>query len=162
MKVLTVLVVLLLTVLSAFALLNWKVVAAPSPLSIAVTTVNAPLGLILLGATGLVTALFLAYVIQQQAAALLEARRFARDLHAQRDLADKAEASRFTDLRAFLDAELRSLERRRTAELGELNAQLARVQELLGARLSEVSNGLAAHVAEVEDKVDRILQVKAG
>lgn len=110
MRVITGLVISLLAILSVFALLNWSTIATPAPVSVGFATVNAPLGLVMLVAAGLLTALFLAFIIYQQGAALLDARRFARDLHAQRELADKAEASRFTDLRAYLQGELSRLE----------------------------------------------------
>jgi hypothetical protein len=110
MRVLTGLVISLLAILSVFALLNWSTIAAPAPVSVGFATINAPLGLVMLVAAGLLTALFLAFIVYQQGAALVDARRFAKDLHAQRELADKAEASRFTDLRGYLHGELSRLE----------------------------------------------------
>jgi uncharacterized integral membrane protein len=158
MKLLTIVVVSLLAVLSLFAILNWSTIATPAPVSVGFTTVNAPLGLIMLLATALLTAAFLAFIIYQQATGLVDARRFARDLHASRELADKAEASRFTDLRAFVEGELRKLGDRQAAASAEGAAALARVEQVLLAKLSASENGLSAHVAEVEDKLDRALR----
>lgn len=110
MKALTVVVISLLAVLSLFALLNWTAISTPVPLSVGFATINAPLGLIMLVAVGLLTAAFLAFIVYQQAVGLANARRASRDLHVQRELADKAEASRFTDLRAYLAAELKKLD----------------------------------------------------
>jgi hypothetical protein len=110
MRILTGLVISLLAILSIFALLNWSTIAAPAPVSVGFATVNAPLGLVMLVAAGLLTAVFLAFIVYQQGAALVDARRFAKDLHVQRELADKAEASRFTDLRSYLHGELSRLE----------------------------------------------------
>lgn len=161
MKVLGLIVMAIVICLSLLALLNWSALSAPTALSLGFTTVNAPVGLVMLTATGLLTATFFAFIVYQQATALMEARRAARDLHAQRELADKAEASRFTDLRAHLDGELRALADKTAAGQGELGARLARVEEAVVARLTEISNGLSAEVAEVDDKLDRALQGRA-
>lgn len=149
MKLLTIVVISLVTVLTLFALLNWSAVVAPAPLSIGFATVNAPLGLIMLAAAGVLTAAFLAFIVFQQGVALVEARRAARDLHAQQELAEKAEVSRFTDLRTYLESELRKIDER-----------VDRLEGAIVGRLAQTENGLSAHVAEVEDKIDRVLQVK--
>jgi uncharacterized integral membrane protein len=157
-KIATIAVLVLLAALSLFALLNWGSIVAPTTLSLGFTTAQAPLGLVLLAGFGLLTATFLVFATYQQATALVEARRFARDLHAQRTVADKAEASRFTDLRAYLEAELGALSERVATSQAETQARLGRLEEALVARLGEVTNGLAAHLGEVEDKIDRSLK----
>jgi hypothetical protein len=157
----TVIVLLVVVALSVFTLLNWSAIAASTSLSIGFTTVHAPLGLVLLIGSGLLTATFLVFVVFHQTAALVEARRFARDLRTERDLADKAEASRFTDLRAYLEGELRALADGSAAARADVQARLDRLEELLMTRLAEVGNGLAAHVAEVEDKLDRAVKPDA-
>jgi hypothetical protein len=161
MKAPTLVVVLLIVVYSVFALLNWSAIATATELSVGFTTVHAPLGLILLAGSGVLTATFLVFVAYQQTAALVESRRFARDLKVERELADKAEASRFTELRAYLEGELRSLKEDVAAGHAETNAQAGRLEEVLVARLTEVANGLSAHVGEVEDKLDRALSPSA-
>jgi uncharacterized integral membrane protein len=159
-KLLTVVVISMLALLSLFALLNWSAVVTPAPLSIGFTTVNAPLGLIMLSAAGLLTAAFLAFIVYQQGVALVEARRSSRDLHAQAELAEKAEVSRFTDLRAYLESELRKIDERSAAARADASARLDRLEGVILGKLAESENGLSAHVAEVEDKIDRVLQVK--
>jgi hypothetical protein len=157
----TIIVLVVVVALSVFTLLNWSAIAAATELSIGFTTVHAPLGLVLLMASGLLTATFLVFVAFQQTAALVEARRFARDLRAERDLADKAEASRFTELRAYLEGELSAIAGGSAAARADVQARLDRLEDLLMARLAEVGNGLAAHVAEVEDKLDRAVKPNA-
>jgi hypothetical protein len=161
-KLLGLIVLLIVVAISLLALLNWSVLAAPAALSVGFATVNAPLGLVLLTGAGLLTAAFFAFIVYQQATALVDARRAARDLHAQRELADRAEASRFTELRTHLDGELRALGDRSAAGQAELQARIARLEELVLARLVEVSNGLSADVATVDDKLDRALAGRAG
>jgi len=67
-----------------------------------------------------------AYVLSLQCSVLLETRRHTKELQAQRELADKAEASRFTELRA----------------------------DML-KRLDENANSTAAHIAQLEDRLER-------
>jgi hypothetical protein len=59
-----------------------------------------------------------------------DARRNARQLEAQRDLADRAEASRFSDLRGFIENENRLAIQRE-------NAVSARIERLLDAQHQE-------------------------
>jgi len=111
-------VIAVLAALALFAFLNWSVFNAPTVLNLGFAEVNAPLGLIMLIATSVVTALFLVYIVFQQAGVILETRRYAKELKSHRELADSAEASRFTELRNHLETELRRIEgteRRRPA-----------------------------------------------
>ena len=124
---------LLVLFTALFALVNWAAFATPTALSLVVTNVNAPLGLIMLGLLIVVCIAFTAWAISLQGRALMDARRMTKDLQVQRDLADKAEASRFTELRAHLDAAL--AESRRTVE--------------------QQANSLAASIAVLEDRLDR-------
>ena len=90
----------LIALLAAF---NWNALITPSDVSLGVTDVQAPLGILLLALTGLLAVFFVAYVLWMQGSVLLEARRHAKEMQAQRDLADKAEASRFTELRGVIE-----------------------------------------------------------
>lgn len=122
--------VLVLAVVALFALANWGTFAALAPLSLGFTTVQAPLGLIMLGMVAFLCVLFTGWVITIQAAALMEARRQTKALQAQRDLADRAEASRFTELRADLMARLDEIANANAAYFGQLEDRLERAQLL--------------------------------
>jgi uncharacterized integral membrane protein len=138
-----------------FALLNWPAFAAPTPLSLGFTTVEAPLGLIMLGAATFITVLFVVWAVTMQAGALRDVRRMTRDLQVQRDLADRAEASRFTELRNFFAAELavvaQQSETSRIATLGRLD----RLQSEMRILLDQSANSLAASLGELEDRLER-------
>ena len=96
-------------------------------MSLGFMQVTAPLGLIMLGLTALLGIFFVAYVVYLQTTVLLETRRHTKEMQAQRDLADKAEASRFTELRNFLEAQ----ENTHMARNAERHAALlARVEQL--------------------------------
>jgi hypothetical protein len=130
---LVLIVVLLLVV--ALAAMNWPVFVAPTAMWLGIAEFQVPLGLLLLAVMGLVCGLFLVIILLQQAGVILETRRTSKELHAQRELADKAEASRFTELRTFIEAEMKRLQQH-----GD-----------------EQTRTLAAYVGEVEDKLDRLL-----
>jgi uncharacterized integral membrane protein len=151
------LIALVLLLLAAFTLMNWGAFLAPTTLSLGVADVQAPLGLLMLGVTAAVSGLFLLYILVQQATVILETRRMTKDLQAQRELADKAEASRFTEMRGFIETELRRIEAQSSASTRELREALQQVEQQLGARLDESTRSLSAYVGEVEDKIDRVL-----
>ncbi|MCA6216218.1 LapA family protein [Ideonella sp. B7] len=147
MKIRTLTLLAVWLLLGLFAALNWQALSAPTALSLGLMQIQAPLGLILLGATVLISGLFLFYIVFQQAHLLVETRRFTKELQSQRELADQAEASRFTALQSRLEALVQQQETARQA--GE--------QRLL-ARTEEAVRELSAHLAEMEDKLDRSLQ----
>jgi uncharacterized integral membrane protein len=135
MKFRTVLVLLMLAAVSVFALANWAAFTAPTALTLGVFEFQAPLGLVMLVLTGAVSGLLLVYIVMQQAGVIMEARRYAKELSAHRELADRAEASRFTELRAFLEAELRRVEAQQAAGTRELAARIDQLQASLKQRL---------------------------
>jgi uncharacterized integral membrane protein len=120
----TVVLLIVCTVVALFAALNWSAFLAPTTISLGVAQVQAPLGLIMLVLMAVLAALFLAYVVYLQSTVLLEARRHAKELQAQRELADQAEVSRFTELRAYLDTRLSELENSLSAEIGEMRGYM--------------------------------------
>ena len=139
----TLLLVLALALTATFAAVNWSAFTAPTALSLVFTTIEAPLGLIMLAITAVIAVLFLAFIVYLQTSVLLEARRHAKALEAQRQLADQAEASRFTELRAYLE----------TALAGQSAERQAVKAEVL-ARIDQAGNSLAAYVGELEDRLE--------
>ena len=120
----TVLLLVVLIAVALFAALNWGAFLAPTTVSLGVTQVQAPLGLILLGLLAVLGALFLGYVAYLQTTVILEWRRHAKELQAQRERADQAEASRFTELRAHVDTRLTEIENALSAQLGEMRGSM--------------------------------------
>lgn len=136
--------VLVMLAIAALAVLNWRTLMLPTTVSLGLTTVQAPLGLIMLALTGVMALIFLAYVLTLHGSVLMETRRHAKEMAAQRELADKAEASRFTELRGFLDT--------------QQSVMLARMDTLearLNARVQESDNVTAAYVGQLEDQLHR-------
>ena len=153
MKIRTLLLLLLLAGIIAFAALNWSELSASTTLSLGVTTVDAPLGLVMLGLLAAVTAFFLVFLVYLQTTVLLETRRHARELQANRTLADQAEASRFTELRQFIEAELRSLASRDDAARSALMTRIDQLERTLHASMEESGNALAAYIGELDDRL---------
>lgn len=149
--------VLLVVVLliAALAALNWSVLAAPTPMSIGFMQVAAPLGLIMLGLTALLGILFVAYVVYLQTTVLLETRRHTKEMQAQRDLADRAEASRFTELRNFLEAQENAHMARNAERHAALLARVEQLETMIKVRSDQTDNTLAAHIGQLEDRFDR-------
>lgn len=104
MRIRSLLLILLLVLIGAFVALNWSVFLTNSAVSLGAATVQAPLGLLTLGLLLFVVAYFMVYVLYLQSTVMWDARRNAKELQANRELADKAEASRFTELRGVLEA----------------------------------------------------------
>ena len=155
MNLRTLLIVVVVAMVAIFTFLNWSAFMSPTTLSAGFTTFEAPLGLILLGVTGILTLLFLIYIVYWQSSALMESRRYSRDLQTQREIADNAEASRFNQLRSFLEGELRQLA---TGNIESKTAILSRLDELerdLRSTIEQSANTLAACIGEFEDRFDR-------
>ena len=149
-------IVVLLLALAGLVALNWATFNAATTLSLGFTQVQAPLGLILLGVVGLVSLLFMGYILLQQAAQMMESRRMSKELQAQRELADQAEASRFTEMRGFVEGEMRRLQAQSEAGQRALGERLAQLQQQLQDKLGEATRTLSAYVGEVDDKLDRL------
>lgn len=152
----TLLVVVVVVALAALALFNWPAISAVTSVSLGMAHVQAPLGLLLLAFTAALGVLFVVHSVVQQTRAGSEARRHAKELAAQRDLADRAEASRFSELRAFLDAELRRLDAQAADQRAGVVTRIDGLEAALRAKVDEATRTLSAYVGEVDDKLDRL------
>lgn len=141
--------------LAAFVLVNWAALNAPTTLSLAFAEVQAPLGVVMLGFVVAVTVLFLAYIVYLQMSGLLETRRHGKELQSQRALADQAEASRFTELRGFLDGEFTRLGQRQAELDAALRARLDTLERQLKLDIEQQGNSLSAFVGELGERIDR-------
>lgn len=131
MKFRTLLIVLALAALAAFVAANWGAFLAPTTLSLGVTTIDAPLGLVMLILLGALTLAFVAFTAYMQTSAVRESRRNAREVQSQRELADRAEASRFTELRGFLESQLQQMKAREDANRASVLDRLDRMEKNL-------------------------------
>ena len=142
----TIILLLVVAAIAALAALNWYTLSAMTMVSFGVMTLEAPLGLIMLGLTVLLAAFFLFYMLSLQGSVLMDTRRHTKEMQAQRELADKAEASRFTELRAFLEGQNQRSQ-------GELMGRLELLESRVAARVQESGNSTAAYVGQLEDQM---------
>ena len=158
MKVRTFFLMLLLAAIVVFTLLNWQAILSPTSLSLGVADIQAPLGLIMLGLMVCISVLFLLYIVYLQTSVFLETRRHNKEMHANRVLADQAEASRFTKLNIFLESEIK----KQTSLASENRiALLARIEQLereLRLTIEQSTNSLSASIGELEDRVEKSLK----
>jgi uncharacterized integral membrane protein len=138
------LVILVIVLIAIFSALNWSVLMAPTDLSLGFTTANAPLGLIMLGLIVALAAVFLIYIVVLQAGMMSESRRVAKELKAQRELADKAEASRFDELRQL-----------HSTDMDKLIARIDQLDRELRSAIEANANGLSAALGEIDDRLQR-------
>lgn len=155
MRIRTFTLLIALCAIAAFAALNWGAFTAPTTLTLGIVDFQAPLGLLMLVAVIILTALFLVFIVTLQTSVLLDTRRQARELQASRTLAEQAEASRLTELRLYLDAELRNLDARDQAAAAAMTACLGRMERDLRTAIEESGNSLAACIGELDDRIAR-------
>jgi len=151
----TLLIATVLGLLVIFALFNWSAFMSPTTLTFGIGTVEAPLGLILLAIVALITLLFLIYIVFLQSSSLLESRRQTRELQSQRELADRAEESRFQQLRSAMETELRNLDTRSNESKAAILTRLDALERDMRMAVEQSGNALAASIGEIEDRFER-------
>lgn len=137
---------LIMVLIGLLAFFNFPYLLQDVQMSLGFTSVQAPLGLILLVLTGLMAIVFVAYVIAMQGSWLLESRAHTKEMAAQRELADKAEASRFTELRL-------GMERLHQEESLRLMQRIDQLQAHLQQRAQDSDNTTAAYMGQLEEQL---------
>jgi len=150
MNLLSAIILVVLLLLSVFTLANWAVLTAPTVLSFVAFNIEGPLGVILLGATLALVALFVLYALTLRTNMLMESHRHNQELQAQRKLAESAETSRIDALRTQIEQEFAQLR-------GVIDTRMDAVAQSTKQSLDEAANSLAALVGEMDDKIDRAL-----
>lgn len=154
MKARVVLLLLLPIGIAVFAGVNWNAFTRPTTLSLVVTTIEAPLGLIMLGLVALLTLAFFVFAVVLRTSVLVEAKRHARELQTQRELAENAEVSRYTELRTLIETRLLQVEQRiGQGEAGVLT-RLDLLDRDMRSAVEQAGNSLAAYIGEFEDRME--------
>ncbi len=148
MRTRTLLVILVMLLIATFLVVNWSVFAASAKVSLVFTSIDVPMGLVMLGILTLIALTFGIYSAVSWSAILLEFRRQAKELTVQRSLADQAEASRFTELRSVMHDELEHLADRMT-----------QMHDAFRAEIRDNANSLAATIGELDDRIQRLYSV---
>ena len=155
MRIRTILLLVSIALVAGLAALNIDEFTRQSVLSLGFMTVQVPLGLLMLALLVVTLLVFLGATFYMQSVNLIETRNYARELSTQRELADKAEASRFTELRQYLEVQASEAHLREQAAATVGAERLAQIQTALLARIEQSDNTTAAYIGELEDRLQR-------
>ena len=162
MRIRTIALIVVIVLMAGFAALNVDEFSRTSVLSLGFTTVQVPLGLVMLVLLAAVLLVFLATTLYIQSTHLLEMRQTTRALTTQRELADKAEASRFTELRHYMETQALSAQQREAAQATVLAERLAQTQQVLTSKIEQSGNTVVAYIGELEDRLENRDGLRAG
>ncbi|MDB5882247.1 MAG: hypothetical protein JWP43_2125 [Ramlibacter sp.] len=154
------LVLLLVAILlvAGFAALNWAEIMRPTSLSLGVFSTDAPLGAILLGLLAVALLVFLASNAAAGARMKTTENRYHRELQVQRDLAEREETSRFTQLRQHFDNHLREGRQRDAVASTEFEKSMLQSQRDLRNQLEQIQHTFATRLGELESRLDGRLE----
>ena len=124
MKTITTVVAVIVLLIFAVALRNWGLVTQTTPVDLYVTTVNLSMPLLLLIGMMVVAIFTFATMGRIRMQSAIESRDLHRELDKARRMADAAEASRFADLRAYLDREIPQIELKLDQALERLDVRM--------------------------------------
>ncbi|ADV66413.1 LapA family protein [Deinococcus maricopensis] len=142
MKFNTLLLIVVLVLLAVLAVLNLDSLLFGHTLRLGFATYErVPLGMILLITAGVLALLFSLLTSVSHLRAEADQARTLREMQTLRQSLDSAEASRFTQLQAYLEGRLNDLQAR-TADMEGVNARVDRVRDELSADIGELEDYL--------------------
>ena len=153
---------LLFVLCTVFLIVNWQGVMADVNVNLLWTEIQAPLGLILLLGPGLVILICLVYGFVQQAALSMELRRVNKQLQQARELAQKAEQSRFTELKNEMQKQMLELQNQSASRHASIMAAVNGLQAAVDESAQDTVNSLSASVGEVEDRLTQLVEMATG
>jgi uncharacterized integral membrane protein len=155
MRLFGLLLLLTFTATAALAYHNWPIFITPNELSLGFTTIQAPIGLVLLGTLIFITVLFLMNMVYMQSTSILETRRYSRELEANKELVNNTEKSRFTELKNSFETELSKQSVLNDEIKAELFARYDQVDGNFRTMIEQMENTLDAYIGELEDRLER-------
>ncbi|MDB6086366.1 MAG: Signal transduction histidine kinase [Gammaproteobacteria bacterium] len=127
---------------AVFFVVNWRVFATSTKLDFVVTSVEMPVGAVMMVLFALMIVVLWGYVGNWQSTLLAEFRRQAKELQTQRTLAESAEASRFSELGTLI-----------RDEIAKSDGRLESALELLRTELRDTEHSIAATLGEMDDRL---------
>lgn len=106
MKLHTIILLLVLFVVLLFAGINWGLFARQDTINFIFFTIEAPLGVIMLGTVGVLSMVYLLFISRLEVSSMMEARRRNRELEEARELAMSKEKSRITELQSAISGQI--------------------------------------------------------
>ena len=162
MRARTIFLIVGIFLIAGFAMLNVDEFTRTSVLSLGFTTIQVPLGLVMLLLVIAILVVFLATTIYMQSTNLIETRQYARELTAQRELADKAEASRFTELRQYMESQAALSINRDALHTTAIDNRLSQTEAMVLHRLDQSDNTTAAYWGQHTDSLARETRAARG
>lgn len=141
--------------IAGFTVLNIEEFTRISTLNLGFTTMQLPLGLVMLLVVVAIMLIFLVTALYMHSTNLIENRKYAKQLTAQRELADKAEASRFTDLRRYMESQAALAINRDSDTVAAIDSRMLKTEKLLLQRLEQSDNSNAAYWGQHDDALVR-------
>lgn len=142
--------ILLVVLMGLFAWRNWAIFSEERLLSLVFTQVTAPFGIVLLTIMAVLVVVYFLYTVGLETAALMEIKKYARELLSTRKLADEAEASRFAELKKWLETDFKSVDASRA---DEILARIDKTEQELREDIEKSGNTIAAYIGELEDQL---------
>lgn len=149
---------LLLVALAAFAAANWGAFTAPTELTLGVVRVHWPLGLLMLGLCALLLLGLGGLALWVHARSLMDLRRQLREQQALRERADNADSSRLAQMQSTVQAGFDGLSRTLDAWQRQLGERIDSLQNEQARHVAQSANDLAAALADVERRVAEALR----
>ncbi len=149
-----ILIIVLSAIAFGFAGLNWSEVTRTTPLSFGILVTDGSVGLVLLTLLAITLISFLISSGAQETRHQIDYGKTQRALQAQRDLADNAETSRYTELQKQLDAHLRDNRQRDSIAATEFEKVMATNQREVRSQLEAMSQLLGTRLREIENRID--------
>lgn len=142
---------------AAFAWLNIGAIMQSTDVNLGVTTISAPLGMILLAVIGTLAILFLVYMSAMQGRMFMESRNLHKELEAQRKVADTVEASRLVELKQAMLDEFATVKKRDDDDKFQLMGRVDRLEDGLretfdGSDTQSLREFLAEEIAKIEKR----------
>lgn len=162
MRIRTFLLIAAILLVAGFVALNFDEFMRSTVLNFGVAQLQAPLGLVMLGALIVVLAVFMMALMYFQTAHLLELRKATREAAEQRALADRAEASRLTELQQILQTRLDQAEQVQRDLAAAAQDKAVQIEANLVRTIEQTGNGLSASLGELDDRLARQYKVDPG
>ena len=158
MRTKTLLLVVVIVLIATFAVLNVDEFTRVSTLSLGFTTMQLPLCLVMLMLITAILLIFLATTLYMHSTNLMETRKYAKELTAQRELADRAEASRFTELRRYLESQAALAMNQGSDTIAAFDRRMKQTENLLLQRLQRLEQSDNSNAAYWRQQDDALLR----
>ena len=155
MRTKTLLLIVGIVLIAAFAMLNVDEFTRISTLNLGFASMQLPLGLVMLMLVIAILLIFLMTMLYMHSINLIETRKYDKQLTVQRELADKAEASRFTDLRRYMESQASVALNQGNETVAAMNRRMMQTEMLLLERFEQSDNTNAAYWGQHDDALLR-------